>query len=112
LPPRFLIELPADEPERARRFWQDLLGMTLADRRPGEGRGWQGEHAGIVLGLHERGAGPGDRFSLPYFPVADLAAAVERVQALGGEIVHPGECWVICRDSEGTPFGLDGTPSA
>jgi predicted enzyme related to lactoylglutathione lyase len=65
-----------------------------------------------VLGLHERGAGPGDRFSLPYFPVADLAAAVEPVQAPGGEVVHPSERWVICRDSQGTPFGLAGTASA
>jgi predicted enzyme related to lactoylglutathione lyase len=108
LPPRFLIEFPADEPERARQFWQGVLGTSLRDRRDGEGRGWQGEHAAVDIGLHERGAGPGDRFSLPYFPVADLAAAVERVQALGGEIVHPGERWVICRDSEGTPFGLAG----
>jgi predicted enzyme related to lactoylglutathione lyase len=106
---RFLIELPADEPERARRFWQGLLGATLDGRPPEEGSGWQGEYDGIVFGLHERGPGPGDRFSLPYFPVADLAAAVERVRALGGEIVHPGERWVICRDSEGTPFGLAGS---
>jgi hypothetical protein len=35
---------------------------------------------------------------------------LERVRALGGEIIHPGERWVICRDSEGTPFGLAGTP--
>ena len=83
-----------------------LLETTLADRRPEEGRGWQGEHEGIAFGLHERGPGPGDRLSLPYFPVADLAAAVERVRALGGEIVHPGERSVICRESEGTPFGL------
>ena len=61
-----------------------------------------------MFGLHERGPGPGDRFSLPYFPVTDLAGAVERVRALGGEIVHPGGRWVICRDSEGTPFGLAG----
>ena len=108
VPPRVLIELPADEPDRARRFWEGLLGTTLAERRAGEGSGWQAEHEGIVVGLHERGAGPGDRFSLPYFPVADLVAAAERVQALGGEIVHPGERWVICRDSEGTPFALAG----
>ena len=112
MPQPFLIELPADEPERARRFWQGLLEITLADRGSEEGRGWQGTYEGIVFGLHERGTGPGDRFSLPYFPVADVAAAVERVQALGGEIVHPGEQWVICRDSEGTPFGLSGPASA
>src|SRR5712691_1064045 len=105
----FLIELPADEPERARHFWQELLEVTLDSRRLEEGSGWQTEYEGIVFGLHERGPGPGDRFSLPYFPVADLAAAVERVCALGGEIVHPGEQCVSCRDAEGTPFGLAGS---
>ena len=105
---RFLIELPADEPERARRFWQELLETTLERRQPEDGHGWQAEYEGIAFGVHERGAGPGDRFSLPYFPVSDLAAATDRVLALGGEIVHPGERWAICRDSEGTPFGLAG----
>jgi predicted enzyme related to lactoylglutathione lyase len=108
VPARFLIELPADDPARARRFWEGLLDLTLAERRPGRGRGWEAEHGGIDVGLHERGAGPGDRFSLPYFPVADVVAAVERVVALGGEVVHPGERWAICRDSEGTPFALAG----
>jgi predicted enzyme related to lactoylglutathione lyase len=104
----FLIEFPADDPERARRFWEGLLATPLAPRQPQDGRGWQASHDGVVVGIHERGTGPGDRFSLPYFPVDDLSAAVERVQALGGEIVHPGERWVICRDSEGTPFALAG----
>jgi len=64
-----------------------------------------------MVGLHERGSGPGDRFSLPYFAVEDLVVALEQVRALGGEIVHSGERWVICRDSEGTPFGLAGPAS-
>ena len=34
----------------------------------------------------------------------------KRVTALGGVIVHPDERWVICRDSEGTPFALAGPP--
>jgi len=106
--PPFLLELPADEPERARRFWEKLLGTALEERRPEEGQGWQAEHAGIVFGLHERGPGPGDRFALPYFAVPDLPAALELVRALDGEVVHPGERWAICRDSEGTPFGLAG----
>jgi predicted enzyme related to lactoylglutathione lyase len=45
-------------------------------------------------------------FSLPYFAVTHMADALERVVALGGSVVHPGERWAICRDSEGTPFGL------
>ena len=108
--PPFLIEFPADDSERAQRFWQGLLQITLESRDREQGRGWQTEREGIAFGLHERGSGPGDRFSLPYFPVPDLAAAVERVRELGGEIVHPGERWAICRDSEGTPFGLAGPP--
>jgi len=51
--PRFLIELPADEPERAQRFWQELLQTTLDSRRPEEGHGWQADYDGIVFGLHE-----------------------------------------------------------
>jgi predicted enzyme related to lactoylglutathione lyase len=101
-----LIEFPADEPERARRFWESLLETTLAPRTTDEGRGWQAERDGITVGLHERGTGPGDRFSLPYFTVPDMSAALDEVVSLGGEVVHPGERWAICRDSEGTPFGL------
>ena len=51
-------------------------------------------------------AGPATSFSLPYFSVPDVAAALERVEALGGSVVHPGEAWAICKDSEGSPFGL------
>ena len=106
-----LIEFPADDVERARRFWQGVLGLRLEQRVPGEGTGLQArEHADAFLGLHPRGAGPGDRASLPYFLVPDLEQALERVVALGGEIVHPGERWAICRDSESTPFGLAGSP--
>jgi hypothetical protein len=72
----------------------------------GEGRGRQTREGGVALGLHERGPGPGDRFSLPYFAVADVGEALARVKALGGEVVHPGEQSAICRDSEGSPFGL------
>ena len=105
----FLVEFPADDPERARRFWEGLLHVTLAARKPDEGQGWQACHGEIAVGVHERGQGPGDRFSLPYFPVTDLGAALEQVRSLGGEVVHPGARWAICRDSEGTPFGLAAT---
>ena len=59
-----------------------------------------------AVGVHERGRGPGDSFSLPYFEVDDLAAALEKVPTLGGTVIHPGERWAICKDSEGSPFGL------
>jgi predicted enzyme related to lactoylglutathione lyase len=101
-----LIEFPADDPERARRFWGQLLGASLDPRQDGEGEGWQ-THSGVpALGVHARGRGPGDSFSLPYFTVSDLGTAVRQVEALGGSVVHPGETWAICKDSEGSPFGL------
>jgi len=101
-----LIEFPADDPERARRFWGELLEVELESREEGEGEGWQTHSGGPAFGVHARGRGPGDSFSLPYFAVRDVAEALERVEALGGSVVHPGEEWAICKDSEGSPFGL------
>ena len=104
--PLSLIEFPADDPERARRFWVELLGIELAVRENGEGEGWQTHSGAPAVGVHARGSGPGDSFSLPYFAVSDVAEALERVEALGGSVVHPGKAWAICKDSEGSPFGL------
>ena len=101
-----LIEFPADDPERARRFWAGLLQNELAEREEAQGEGWQTRSGTPAVGVHARGRGPGDSFSLPYFAVEDLAETLARVLALGGSVVHPGERWAICKDSEGSPFGL------
>jgi len=101
-----LIEFPADDPARARRFWTGLLGVELQVREEGEGEGWQTRSENPAVGVHERGRGPGDSFSLPYFTVSDVAEALKQVQALGGSVVHSGERWTVCKDSEGTAFGL------
>jgi hypothetical protein len=39
-----------------------------------------------------------------------MARALEAVGALGGTVIHPGETWAVCKDSEGTPFGLAAGP--
>jgi len=105
--PLSLIEFPADDPERALRFWRELLGMSLEPRSAGQGEGWQSaSETGPAVGIHPRGRGPGDTFSLPYFEVEDLEQALDSVTALGGTVIHPGKSWAVCRDSEGTPFGL------
>ena len=108
--PVSLVEFPADEPERAVRFWEGVLGVSLEERVEGEGVGRQTHTGGTELGVHPRGRGPGDTVSLPYFGVPDLAAALTRVVELGGSVIHPGKSWAICRDSEGSPFGLGGPP--
>lgn len=101
-----LVEFPADDSERARRFWTELLGVELQTRSEGQGEGWQTSAGEPAIGLHARGRGPGDSFSLPYFVVGDIAESLSRVEALGGTVIHPGERWAICKDSEGSPFGL------
>lgn len=108
--PFALIEFPADDPDRARRFWSGLLGVELAERSASEGSGWQAHGADPAVGIHERGRGPGDTAALPYFSVADMDVALDQVRSLGGSIVHPGARWAICRDSEGSPFGLAVAP--
>ena len=107
-----LIEFPADDPERARRFWSGLLGVELQPRDHSQGEGWQTPAAAPAVGVHARGRGPGDSFSLPYFAVSDLTQALADVRALGGEVIHPGERWAICKDSEKTPFALAQAPPA
>ena len=101
-----LIEFPADDPERALRFWSGLLGVELEPRTDEQGTDWQSRSTVPPVGVHPRGRGPGDTFSLPYFAVDDVPRALEQVQALGGSVIHPGDSWAVCRDTEGTPFGL------
>ncbi|MCW3057397.1 MAG: putative hydroxylase [Solirubrobacterales bacterium] len=101
-----LIEFPADDPARARGFWAALLEVPLPARQSSEGAGWQTRTEATAVGVHARGSGPGDSYSLPYFAVRDVAQALSAVTELGGSVIHPGERWAICKDTEGNPFGL------
>ncbi|HXM87691.1 MAG TPA: VOC family protein [Solirubrobacteraceae bacterium] len=111
-----LIEFPADDAERARGFWSGLLGVALDPRESSQGDGWQSAatdaRTATAVGVHARGRGPGDSFSLPYFEVDEIDATLAQVASLGGSVVHPGEQWAICKDSEGNPFGLARRTSA
>jgi predicted enzyme related to lactoylglutathione lyase len=104
--PAPLIEFPADDPDRAIHFWEAVLGARLAPRAAEAGSGWEAEADGLRLGIHERGPGPGDTASLSYFAVGDLPKTLERIEELGGSVIHRGERGAICRDSEGSPFAL------
>ena len=104
--PAPLIEFPADDLERALRFWHGVLDIDLEPRPPEAGSGWETNAEGLRLGVHARGTGPGDTAALPYFTVGDMEAALARVRELGGTVIHPGERWAVCRDSEGSPFAL------
>jgi predicted enzyme related to lactoylglutathione lyase len=107
-----LLEFPADDPNRARRFWSELLGDDLEPRQGDEGTGWQARSRQPAIGVHARGRGPGDSYSLPYFAVENVPETLERVRSLGGSVVHTGERFAVCKDSEGSPFGLAAPSSA
>jgi predicted enzyme related to lactoylglutathione lyase len=116
LPRVALIEFPADDTDRALAFWGGVLETELDPRGGDEGQGWvtrpdskDGDEA--TLGVHGRGPGPGDTVSLPYLEVDDAATTAERVTELGGTIIHPGDRWTICKDSEGNPFALAQRPA-
>src|SRR5205823_707376 len=85
-----LIEFPADDPDRARGFWSELLDIELVERSQADGRGWQTQSGAPVLGVHERGVGLGDMASLLYFTVLGMEVVLEKVIALGGNVIHPG----------------------
>ena len=53
-PPLSLVEFPADDPHRARRFWAALLGIALDERRPAQGSGWQTDSGAPAIGVHAR----------------------------------------------------------
>jgi len=106
-----LVEFPADDPQRALGFWRGVLAADLAPRSTAEGHGWQTHAGGTELGVHQRGIGPGDTVSLPYFSVGDVAATLRKVVDLGGSVVHSGQTIAICKDSEGSPFGIIGSSS-
>jgi predicted enzyme related to lactoylglutathione lyase len=110
--PAPLIEFPADDAERARRFWQGVLGVELPPRTASAGSGWETETGSLRLGVHSRGPGPGDTAALAYFNVPDLPAALQRVRELGGSAIHSGDRWAVCRDSEGSPFALAAAPAS
>lgn len=78
--PSPLIEFPADDLDRARSFWRGVLGVELEPRPAEAGSGLEASDDGLRLGIHERGPGPGDTASLPYFSVADLDEALARVR--------------------------------
>jgi predicted enzyme related to lactoylglutathione lyase len=112
------FELGVEDVERGRAFYGGLFGWRF---EPGpSGRGYAIATPTISGGIHS-----GDRAAAPYvfFHVEDMDAALERVGELGGVVDEPhgdgGEETVarfgrfrLCRDDQGSPFGLHQPPGA
>lgn len=110
------IELGVEDVERGRAFYEGLFGWRFT---PGpSGQGFEIETPNVPGGMHG-----GDRGAAPYvfFEVDDIDAAIERVRGLGGTVeemdVDGGEDNVarygrfkLCRDDQGSSFGLHQPP--
>ncbi len=110
------FELGVEDAERARAFYGELFGWGFEPF----GGGFSITGSNVPGGVHG-----GDAGASPYlfFAVDDLDAAVARVRELGGTVdeadLDGDESSVarfgrfkLCRDDQGSPFGLHESPVA
>jgi uncharacterized protein len=110
------FEVGVGDVERGRAFYEGLFGWRF---RPGpSGAGFVIDGANVPGGMHG-----GDAGASPYvfFAVEDIDAAIARVRELGGEVeetnvegddesVRQFGRFRLCRDDQGSPFGLHQRP--
>lgn len=112
------FEIGVTDAARARAFYGGLFGRWF---EPGpSGNGFEITTSNVRGGMHggDVGAAP-----LVFFEVEDMGVALDRVRGLGGDIeeadVEGDEENVarfgrfrLCRDGQGSPFGLHQPPAA
>ncbi|GAA1361469.1 hypothetical protein GCM10009596_19640 [Arthrobacter rhombi] len=112
------IEFGAGNAGDGARFYAALFGWGIQPGPSGAENGYQIDIAGTPAGIHS-----GDPGAAPYvfFAVEQMQAACERVVELGG-IVEPLDLngsedqqeehglFTLCRDQQGSPFGLHQRP--
>jgi len=115
------FELPADDPDRAARFYADVFGWRV-DKWGGPTDYWlvttgSDPEPGIDGGIGRRTAD--DDQTTNTIGVDSVDEAVEKIVAHGGRVTSPkhavpGIGWIAyCVDTEGNPFGLmQSDPSA
>lgn len=109
------IEIPADDPERAKRFYSEIFGWTFAPEPPG----FEGYHmfrtpageAGAGGAIGKRGEMAPEKLRT-YVQVDSIDETLAKVTELGGTVVEPraevpGIGWyAVFRDSETNEMAL------
>jgi predicted enzyme related to lactoylglutathione lyase len=103
------IEFPAEDPDRAQRFWSGLFGWQFADSgMPGMDyrMARTGEASGAAVYASEERGHPAY-----YYATDDIEASSATVRELGGtaeaKVPVPTHGWfAACTDSEGNAFSL------
>ena len=106
------IEFGVPNPEASRDFYEKLFGWKHQMLTHGSYIEMPG---GVEAGSHPEDTEPPS--IIVYFEVDDLAAAIEQVKALGGEVGPlrpPSEqygAFAECTDNQGVAFGLRQLPT-
>ncbi len=106
------FEIPARDPERARRFYAEIFGWQIRPF-PAPNRRWLIRTAGpgASAGALTRREAADQPITL-FINVPFLDEYMRKVKECGGEILSDVEevpdwgCFVTCRDPEGNRFGL------
>jgi predicted enzyme related to lactoylglutathione lyase len=112
------IEIPADDPQRATRFYEGLFGWTFKEMEGFPDYFLFGPLSNGVGGaIGKRGVSAGEVVR-NYVTVDSIDEAVTRVSALGGTVVEPkvevpGQGWyAVLHDPEGNELGIWENPPA
>jgi predicted enzyme related to lactoylglutathione lyase len=103
---RFIgVELYFDDVDRATRFYRDLLGLAVAESRPGDYSKFASEGGFLCLERKGLDTYPSENKAVVFLEVADVQRAIE---AMGSHrIVHvgvdgqQGSPWAVMHDPEG-----------
>ncbi len=108
-------ELVAKDPERAKRFYGEVLGWKATDV-PVAGLGtytlWKSEGTDVGGMLQKPAGAPGPAAWIGYVQVADVDISAAQVKKLGGKLwVEPSDIpgagrFSVCGDPAGGTFGL------
>jgi predicted enzyme related to lactoylglutathione lyase len=103
---RFIgVELYFDDVDRATRFYRDLLGLPVAESRPGDYSKFASEGGFLCLERKGLDAYPSENKAVVFLEVADVQRAIE---AMGSHRIvhvgvdgHQGSPWAVVHDPEG-----------
>jgi uncharacterized protein len=108
------FDVPADDPKRAQKFYQDVFGWKF-DKWDGPMEYWmvktgEDKEPGINGGLSKRM--PGQSGTTNTIEVPSVDEYVKKIQAMDGQIIIPKRAipgvgyFAQCKDTEGNIFGI------
>ena len=108
------FDIPADDPKRAQKFYQDVFGWKF-DKWNGPMEYWMvktgdDKQSGINGGLCKRM--PGQSGMTNTIDVTSIDEYVKKIQDMGGQVVSPKMpipsvgYFAQCKDTEGNIFGI------